>query len=349
MSSLSCETCLPLELDDYQPLTLGKVRWMYKSGSISRDDALSFYPQWVDTSCYVVQYAPNRDKARGIDSRGRTCYYDHDYRAMKLSKRGNDVYRWKVRQKFRSLSQLCDIARGHQFLSGRTGESNFLFVTLTYDKNRCSEDYAWRNVGKELNLFFSKLKQEYGKFYVLRCFESFKAGYPHVHLLIGFETASFRVKRHIHRDGKPHYRLRNSALKKISGYWHSYIQAEGVKSLGAVGYILKYIQKDLYVTDGYNTVSKLWFYHKRSYDVSSGFEDWISTSVEVVIAAESRQLDSITSYSNNVYRDWAYLTVVNGTKTHDDWIFYILEDPPWNKEGFADEQTEVRRAFKEVI
>ena len=308
--------------DEYSSfLSLKEVKWAYYRGDLSLEEALSFYPEWVKQDSYIILWRIDHSKPLG-DNR-----YLCKYKAVKMAKRGNDVYRWRVRKRFSDLKAFCRANKGFSFISGRSGYSNLLFVTLTFNTNLTDVDNAWNNIGKDLNLFLSHLKQEYGRIFVLRCFEAHKNGYPHVHLIIGFLEHKFPVKRRrLKSDGFNHYLLTNKSLNRFSSFWHSFVKVEGVSSLGAVGYLLKYITKDMYLSDGYKTASYLWLFHKQSYGFSRGFTPWLSS----ILPKEPTQLDTIMPNSNKESFDWSFLCVVNANFHHDKWVFEISEDPPWD-------------------
>jgi len=335
------------------PLSLGYIREMAQQGIITREEAIQLYPTWVQQPTYMILYCPDHDKKVG-ETPGHYALYDCDYMAIKVSKRGNDVYRYKVRQRTRTLSYLCTVSDDITFLSGKQDFSNILWITLTFDIKLCSEEDAWNNIGIQLNNFLSKFKQKYGNITYMRSFESFKNGYPHIHLLLCVKERKFPVFSYISRtDGKLHYKLTNNSMKTISGFWHSHVRVEGAKSMGAVGYILKYITKEAYVKDSYTTISKLWYHHKRSYDISRDFEEWISSEIEVVVSAEGCQLDTPKSNSNITSKTWTYLCTINASKQHENWYFQILKPPPFDLDqkytSKEEEYDEYRRAFGTII
>ena len=113
-----------------------------------------------------------------------------------------------------------------------------------------SIENAWINIGRELHLFFTKVRNVFGNFKVLRCFEAYSSdGYPHVHILMLFTDKVFLVRRHSYgtKKGKiaTKYLLNNNDRKILGEYWHSFIDVTGVKSFYSVRYILKYITKKI--------------------------------------------------------------------------------------------------------
>ena len=98
------------------------------------------------------------------------------YKLVKGSKRGNDVYNFRIREKLRPLLEI-------RHLPGISGS----FLTLTCDiKEFGSWSDAWPIIIKEWNRFLTWLKKHYkGSLYgVIRCFEATKRGYPHIHAVL---------------------------------------------------------------------------------------------------------------------------------------------------------------------
>jgi len=306
-------------------LKLSDIRYDYSSGVICLDEALSMYPVWKDQDVYsVFAYLPPglNPWDTSIAGKTRRAYYPASYKCYKLSKRGNDVYRSKVRRRFSRLSDLLSVTDDIVLLDGEFDGSNLLFITLTYDVSLRSKDEAFKVIGKELNQFLSSLKQEYGRVSVLRCFEAFKNGYPHVHLIVFFEDVSFPVFRNYNRKGRSVYRVSNGLLHTIEGYWHSFVKVEGVRSAGGVAYLLKYILKEQY-NDVTNTVGHLWFYHKQSYAVSRDFVD----NLELVFERSALRLDTTMSNSNNNCRSMIYVMSFTAVRKFDSWSFDVLGPP----------------------
>jgi hypothetical protein len=268
---------LNLDLASDSSLSLGSVRSSYLEGFITEGKALSFYQAWVKEPLWLALSMPNLScpVPPEFGRIYRRASWEPIYHFFEASKRGNDVYLNRVRKRFFNLSSSCKDNSGIKFLKGRGGFSHLLFVTLTYDTKRCNKISAYGSVGSELNNYLSHLKSKYGRLKVLRCFETFKAsGYPHIHMVIEFLDCKFRFRYYTYKDGKTGYIIAdNDVRKNIEGYWHSFAKVQGVESVGAVQYLLKYITKEMY-SDNFNTVCHLWLYHKHSYSVINGFLDF---------------------------------------------------------------------------
>lgn len=325
-SSQACSECVL----DINSASLRDVRFNYDSGSIDLDTALSFYQNWVNVPVYMVFYRPDYHRTVGFNEARKMWEFECDYIAVELAKRGNRVYRRKIRKRFSKFYDLMSVAPAGDLLNGRSDRSNLLFCTLTYDVKRCDVRSAWSNIGSDLNRFLSSIKQQYGDIEVLRCFESFnKNDYPHIHLIVGLKDASLPVYRYRGKsDGKIHYRLSNDDFNRLSSYHHSFVKVEGVKSLGALNYILKYITKDLYLNDNYRTMSFLWLFEKRSYGLSRGFFDHVSECVDV---SGLSQLDTSMSNSNTDFFNFTYLCNFVPYERPELSFFKILKPPDFEK------------------
>lgn len=285
------------------------------------------YKDWVSKSEYIVfKNKENRiEDSIGLNEESKGEYY-----VFKSIKRGNDVYRYRVRKNLKPLLDLSLINEDLKFIKEncqRYAYSPFLFVTLTYNRCLKSMDLAWIDIGKDLNLFFSKIKQLFGKFVVLRCFEAYGSdGYPHIHILMLFKVKVFLVKRHnyFNRQGKSRikYILNNNERDLICNCWHSFIDVTAVKSFGSVGYLLKYITKNMYSgNNGLTSVCMLLF-DKRSYSISKDFTDVLGVFVGKVVS----RLDSNTHNSNIILNEFVYVGVFVSPVPLKNWFFHFKAD-----------------------
>jgi len=290
MKDLNLETSssFPVCPVPISPILLSKVRYSYFTGSMSNTAVLAVYPKWVNQHLYFIRARADHSK-HGIPMgvNGTKTFYPCMYELILQSKRGNMVYAARVRKVFRPLSFLCESHKGNDlpFIYPTTIKNyyhgSFIWVTLTYDAKRCSKDDAWKNIGNELNEYLSKLRQKYGKFSILRNFEAFKNGYPHSHMLLLFHDHEFLIKKWKDPSGEYQYIIVSksdsygSTLKLDKSYfqhgWHSYVKATAVTNLGGVAYTLKYLTKESFTQNNYNTSAHLWLYKKQSYSMSQDF------------------------------------------------------------------------------
>ena len=108
-----------------------------------------------------------------------------------VPKRGNVRYASGVKKRFNELIIPFEDEPSKDVLLVE-GKTNCLYLTLTYDTKRCDFKTAWLNVGVELNRFASGVKKCFGRVLIVaRCFEAFKSGYVHAHLVLYFFDYSF--------------------------------------------------------------------------------------------------------------------------------------------------------------
>ena len=198
------------------------------------------------------------------------------YKFIKASKRGNDVYKHLVTEKLKQFDDIPNLIFFDEHTTDK--RTNILFVTLTYDNSRCSHSEAWDNIGKEFHLFHNNLRKQFGKVEVFRTWESTGKYYPHVHAIIIFWDYDFPVfARPRKKDGEIRYRVASKELKKISNYWHSFIDVQGVEDTkGAINELTKYITKDLCSKKGDVTNAMIWYHRKQGYAISKGFAEAIN-------------------------------------------------------------------------
>ncbi len=243
-------------------IRLVKVRDCLNRGVISDDDLIELYKNWRDQSEYLI-----------------LCYHRRDfmleYRAVKCAKRGNDVYNWRIGQKFKALEMLASLYGENKIFDINQAEpkTNCLLVTFTYDTKLKKKIDAWHDVSLEYNRAITRLRQKFGKISVLRVWESFRNGYPHIHAILLFDDKRFNVFEHWTTNNKSTFRIQEKA--EFSKVWHSNVDVLGVSSVrGAVGYLIKYLKKVHSGESKHNlTLASLWINHKQSFAMSGNFSE----------------------------------------------------------------------------
>ena len=198
---------------------------------------------------------------------------DFEYAFFRGSKRGDDRYGVLTCRKFERLSRFGrDLvyfgfgSHGHICGSG-------LHVVLEYDANVIGLSDAWLRVGVDFNRFMSHVRKLFGKVSVVRVFESHESGYPHVHILLIFDSHVFSGYSS-HRRGKLVYRVFGSDFKSLKSCWNfGFSDFEMVNSFsGGVRYLSKYLVKStsasLAGVKGIRALAMCWVFHKRSFSVS---------------------------------------------------------------------------------
>lgn len=231
-----------------------------------------------------------------------------------MSKRGNQVYRKNLRKRLGFIESLED----HMFFnykdrSSRRQTSRALFITLTYDSKLAPLWEAWHGVkiqkqvqrGPNLgriyeahkpgckcvscfyNRYITALREAYGRLSVIRAWEGFESGYPHVHMVVLFHEHEFPV---FHYGGS--WRVQGKQDSTLEAYGGGFTDVEALASLrGGLRYVTKYLSK---IHGGYEavswdqdgsttsnfieatthgdfTMSVMWLFRKRAYSISGDF------------------------------------------------------------------------------
>ena len=122
-----------------------------------------FYVGWRDFIEYLV-IQKQEDNLKVIGE------VDKETFAVKCSKRGNDVYWWRVAKRLRFLHDLPNRVMLDPHSTVKT--SNVLFATLTYDIKRSTVRDAWDTIGEDFNNWIRNLRKKFGKISHIRCYES---------------------------------------------------------------------------------------------------------------------------------------------------------------------------------
>lgn len=200
--------------------------------------------------------------------------------AVKCAKRGNDVYKSRVKKRFTGLvSRTQDLVFFNPKDRTLQKQTSALWVTLTYDTKLCSYQEAWKQIGIEFNAFMSHIRRNFGKVSCCRVFESFENGYPHIHCILLFEEYRFGA----FRDSKGQFRVKEKDT--ISEGWHSNVDVKAMSSLaGGFSYLKKYLLKgiDLERADskGLKTLALCWVFRKRAFAVSGQFRQALNDLIK---------------------------------------------------------------------
>jgi len=259
-------------------IRLGSVQGVLSTSDIDGATLVNYvkdqYLRWVDQSEYLVlgEYDPLR---------GYT-----DYVAVKASKRGNDVYAKRIKDRLDPLMDLPDIQFFNYKDRGNRHKTRAVFVTLTYDPKGLTLGEGWDQVGSDYNRWISALRGRYGSASIIRVWEAHKNGYPHIHAVVLLHDHEFTA---FHHNGS----WRINEKRDLEGLWdHGFTDVEALSSTrGGLHYVVKYLGKlhrlgsnhkdpDL-VKGGLSglvsrasllTLSLMWCFRKRAYSVSG---DWI--------------------------------------------------------------------------
>ena len=325
--------------NEYGSIRWGKVRNQYAYGNIVLPDVLDIYDEWRKDDEYIVMRGTKDVLQTTVDLLDAydIVYPEHVYRFIKASKRGNDVYQYLVKKRLKPLNDLPDVT----FFKDDWGDkhTNLLFVTLTYDTKRCDESTAWKNIGIDYHLFYTKLRQAYGDIEYFRTWESTGHYYPHAHVLIAFKDKSFPVFIHNDKDGKRSFRIPQHDKDKIASFWHSNVDVQGVNNTkDAIEELTKYVTKDLCSDKGNKTNAMICLFRRQSYAITRGFVSLVKNSFAKV--TEENDIEDVGTFDlikdemcncNNEFYNWQFVGVLRGLNLRisgDIWIADVRKPPP---------------------
>jgi len=212
------------------------------------------------------------------------------YLAIKLSKRGNDVFAERMRSRLdflkgvNSKDKFFDASDFKGRNRSKEVTTQLLWVTLTFDSKICDLNSAWKRVRDDFNLWITKLRNRYGKIWYVAFPQAFPDpkgeayGYPHIHLIMLFEDQEFRVfpRFELDKKGKPGLVFRIAEKDEIEhqGKWHSFIDVKALSSMrGVLNYARKYAENVCHGSGKESAVNNavMWLMKKRSYSVSGAF------------------------------------------------------------------------------
>ena len=234
---------------------------------------IDYYITWVNYNEYMVLQKQSFD--------GKN--FDKKTIAVKCSKRGNDVYKYRVRKRFSFLSTLENkLLFDWKNRSKKFHKSSCLFVTLTFNPALCVVNEAWEiRIGREYNSWITNLRNKFGRVEAIRTFEGYENGYPHIHVVLLFGDVEFNTFKTI-KDGRDIWRIQEKEVFEHG--WKSWVDVQAVKDLkGGLWYLSKHILKNQVIEGDpleendlwkyYLTLSLNWVFKKRSFAISKGFLD----------------------------------------------------------------------------
>lgn len=348
--------------NEYGSIRNNKVRSHYYGLLISLEDVVELFQEWRDDAEYFILRGAIPYDVPYIDISEVHNFTEHFYKFVKASKRGNDVYQYLVNKKLKPLQDIDNVT----FFKDDWGVkcTNLLFITLTYDTSLCDVNTAWSNIGNDFHLFHNNLKKQYGHKVCCNCtfeykrtiskcpnckskscsyegvelfrtWESTKGYYPHVHAIIGFKDTSFQVIPKTNRQGKKKFRITNHHKNKISSYWHSHVDIQGVGDTeGAIDELTKYITKDLCSDKGNKTNAMIWLFRKQAYSVSKGFVGLITNQFVDIDLSEPKIDDLLEEQMCNCNQDvikWEFVGILRGKQlgfSPSIWCVDIKKPPP---------------------
>lgn len=279
----------------------GYLRELANRGTYDFEDIVEKYESWVLDNRYMVM-AHEREK--WLSEPG-----EYEYIAVKCAKRGNDVYVSRVDSRLSGIGKnLPDIKQSFH----ENPFTSMLFVTLTYDTKLCSFSEAWQRIGIEFNLYRANLRKKYGKFSVMRTWESYENGHPHVHAILVFEEKKFRVFPSYEQNKKGELKLvwRIHEKEEFEPFWHSWQDIKAVYNVrGGLNYLKKYILKCAEYSQndkkGKQTLAMCWVFRKKAFYVSGQFRKALTDLITALCSSKTRktQLNLLNEeLKSNVWR-----------------------------------------------
>lgn len=268
---------------------LGPVRSRLSNTGIDGATLVNFvqkrYLEWVSQDEYLV--LGECDSLQGFQ----------EFVAVKASKRGNDVYSKRIKDRMDPLMDLPDIRFFDWNDRSSRHRTRAMFVTLTYDPKGITIGRAWDQVGNDYNRWTSALRGRYGACSILRVWESQRNGYPHIHAIVLFQDTEFTAFHHGSDLGDGAWRIQGK--RDMESLWpHGFTDIEALSSTrGGMHYIVKYLGKLHQISDpglkdpggdpglsglvsraSVLTLSLMWAFRKRAFSVSG---DWIDLILDL--------------------------------------------------------------------
>jgi hypothetical protein len=275
---------------------------------------MEVYEAWRDYHEYMVLAGSNRETG------------EKAFVAVKCSKRGNDIYARRMKERLDFLEQLSDVEffDNVDFTKQAYARSNLLWVTLTWDSNFCSLDEAWRMSYYYLHKFKANLENRFGKVEWLVFPQPFpdregKAfGYPHFHILLLFKEASFNAFPHMEldEDGKTvmRFRVREKREIEVQGKWHSFVDVQAISSpRKAAAYCKRYAMNECYGSGEKATLTCAvnWLYRKQGYSLTHHFREDLH---EFIVSMQLRKTVQVGLDGEVAYPvwEWEFIGVRSG-------------------------------------
>lgn len=283
---------------------------------------VQLYEDWVSKAEYIIL---NHRIYKG------SSFIPHvsEYIAVKASKRGNDVYNKRLKAR---TDYIKDSLKGVKVSYKHKGRlfTKMVFVTLTHNtKLPITISDAWYNIGIEFNRYMSRLRYKFGRVSIMRCWEAFGNGFPHIHALILFQDYSFSVTRVHEKDRIKEY--------KDFKQWHSFVDVKAVLNFEAgYNYLMKYLTKVYSSTSKKAQITKAmtWLFSKRSFFVSGEF-------MRALLDLNTKENTNkhCSKLDEDLIEVWAYVGSLDGSdmglSKADRWLVY--KDGAWHKMKYKQE------------
>lgn len=310
------------------------VKTVFNQNRINLDEVKDIYDEWRKDDEYILLRGIETYYQSNLNNEKTEKVNDFVYRFIKASKRGNDVYRYLIKQKFKQFENIEDIEFFRDEFTRK--KTKILFITLTYDVKESTAIESWYKIPIMFNLFKSNLTKQYGNIKTFRVWESTKKYYAHIHCLIYFEDYEFEVFKHFSKKGKLTYRIPFYEVKKIKKYYPYEIDIQACETFQSAlneitKYVGKYLIKDTIEDKPTKTNAMIWLTNKQGYSISKGFFESI---IGKEINANEPKVDDLTHYmcnSNCNVDNWEYIGLISAEDLRISgkiWVFELKKPPP---------------------
>lgn len=270
---------------------------------------------------------------------------DRSYKAVKSAKRGNDVYSWRLKDRFEPFMDLPEVTFFNYKDRSSAHKTRALFVTLTLAR-AVRLDQAWEGIGKEYNKWISKMRRRYGKIQAIRVWEAHKDGWPHIHAILIYESKEFNAF---------FYNGTWRVQEKHDLEWDcGFTDVEALSSVrGGISYVVKYLSKlhkvgihggiddtaygdsnlgGLLSNASTLTLSLMWAFRRRAFGISRGLLDLITSMTNSNVNGANQTVLQVDLEGEPVYR-WVLIGFWGGDL-----------GPLWSKELSRAEFFEMRKS-----
>lgn len=191
----------------------------------------------------------------------------------KCSKRGNDVYSWRVKKRIPKIESSADLVYDDHV------RSQFVFATFEFNSWKIDCFGSWVEAPAELNHAMARLRKKHpGVKMVMRSFEAHSSGYIHAHVLLMFPERMPMHRKWSHARNMWIYFIPNEVRSDIKESWtEGYDDVMGMPTArGGCKYTMKYIMKTCR-SDGENTkadytLAMNWYLRRRSFHIAKDIQ-----------------------------------------------------------------------------
>ena len=167
------------ELSSFEKPRLSRYRALMSYDNPDLESIERAYLDWVSYPEYMIFQGEHRHTG------------EKRWKAVNASKRGNDVYNWRLSKRLDWVDDLPNLTFFNWKDRSKRHKTRALFVTLTYAREDLRVDEAWEQVGEDFNRWVSRIKKRFGTVRIIRVWEAQRDGYPHIHAICVFENHEF--------------------------------------------------------------------------------------------------------------------------------------------------------------